>query len=455
MKRKKYRIWLLLLPVLFLVSCGNDKAGEVVTGHYYNPKSEVEEATETIDTKAKDAEESKTIPEIGTELFLITNNDMQSECLILEQLASGKQYMYYYSMATRFLDKYGNRASVSYFEPGRIILVGEKDEEGRLLQAQISDQVWEYPDVSKYSIDTQRGVFDIAGTKYSFDEDIYVNSDGNPQKLEELTDLDVLRVIGLDKKILSVSVTTGHGELQLTNTRTFEGSYIQIGNKIFSEVTSNMKMEIPEGTYTVAVANNGYGGSTEIEVKRGQNVTLDLDTLKGEGPKYGKILFAIDVAGAVLQIDGRVVDYSEPISLQYGVHSLSVEANNYDTYSKRLYVNSPEATIVVGLTGSSTSTGGTTNSETATDADAADKDTDTTTDDPGLAGSLAGSHTGSTSGTDSSASSSQSDTNLDEDALNAVVDSILNQSSSDSSSNSDYLSTLTELLSSLTGSGDD
>ena len=28
-----------------------------------------------------------------------------------------------------------------------------------------------------------------------------------------------------------------------------------------------MKLEVPEGVYTVAVANKGYGGSTEVEVR--------------------------------------------------------------------------------------------------------------------------------------------------------------------------------------------
>ena len=45
---------------------------------------------------------------------------------------------------------------------------------------------------------------------------------------------------------------------------------------------------MPEGVYTVAVANKGYGGSTEVEIRRGQTTVLDLEKLKGEGPKKRK-----------------------------------------------------------------------------------------------------------------------------------------------------------------------
>lgn len=92
-------------------------------------------------------------------------------------------------------------------------------------------------------------------------------------------------------------VTTGHGELALTNTDLFEGSFIQIGSKIFAEVTKDMTMELPAGTYTVTVANNGYGGSTELTIESGRTETLDLNTLKGAGPKFGNIFICRGCGG--------------------------------------------------------------------------------------------------------------------------------------------------------------
>ena len=79
-----------------------------------------------------------------------------------------------------------------------------------------------------------------------------------------------------------------------------------------------MTMELPAGTYTVTVANNGYGGSTGAYDRGGRTETLDLNTLKGAGPKFGNILFAVDVEGALIQIDGKVVDTEEavPISME-------------------------------------------------------------------------------------------------------------------------------------------
>ena len=341
-----YILVISILSMIMMAGCGQ-QTRPISTAQYYNP------AKETVaDTEEAEGAGAKT--SIGTDLYLIIGNDMTNEQLNLKQLASGKQYLYVYSLSTDFLDKYGNSATTMDFEPGRVIHIGKKDGEGRLLQAQIADEVWEYSDITKYSVDTERGIFKIADSKYSYDADLFVESNGEKIRLSDLNEKDKIRVVGIGTKILSVSVTTGQGILELRNTSVFEGSFIQVGSKIFAQITHNMKLEIPEGTYTVTVANEGYGGSTEVEIARGEVCTLDLDELKGEGPKTGSITFYIDVEGATLSIDGDTVDYSAPVVLTYGVHELHAEADGYDDFDKKLFVNSAAANIDISLTGEST-----------------------------------------------------------------------------------------------------
>lgn len=346
MRKLRYMYYSIILSMILLAGCGQ-QTRPVSTAQYYNPAKET--AADTEEAEGAGAETS-----IGTDLYLIIGNDMTNEQLNLKQLASGKQYLYVYSLSTDFLDKYGNSATTMDFEPGRVIHVGKKDGEGRLLQAQIADEVWEYSDITKYSVDTERGIFKIADSKYSYDADLFVESNGEKIRLSDLNEKDKIRVVGIGTKILSVSVTTGQGILELRNTSVFEGSFIQVGSKIFAQITHNMKLEIPEGTYTVTVANEGYGGSTEVEIARGEVCTLDLDELKGEGPKTGSITFYIDVEGATLSIDGDTVDYSAPVVLTYGVHTLHAEADGYDDFDKKLFVNSAAANIDISLTGEST-----------------------------------------------------------------------------------------------------
>lgn len=395
--------------MIMMAGCGQ-QTRPVSTAQYYNPAKETAADTE-------EAEDAVVKTSIGTDLYLIIGNDMTNEQLNLKQLASGKQYLYVYSLSTDFLDKYGNSATTMDFEPGRVIHVGKKDGEGRLLQARIADEVWEYPDITKYSVDTERGIFKIADSNYSYDADLFVESNGEKIRLSDLNEKDKIRVVGIGTKILSVSVTTGQGILELKNTSVFEGSFIQVGSKIFAQITHNMKLEIPEGTYTVTVANEGYGGSKEVEIARGEICTLDLDELKGEGPKTGSITFYIDVEGATLSIDGDTVDYSAPVVLTYGVHELHAEADGYDDFDKKLFVNSAAANIDISLTGDST-----TSDNDMTEGTESVEETETAETE--------------TTGSEDKTKSTEKDTETSD-------------KSTDKDVTSDYLSTLSDLITSL------
>lgn len=409
MRKLIYILVISILSMIMMAGCGQ-QTRPVSTAQYYNPAKET-----AADTEEAEGAGAKT--SIGTDLYLIIGNDMTNEQLNLKQLVSGKQYLYVYSLSTDFQDKYGNSATTVDFEPGRVIHIGKKDGEGRLLQAQIADEVWEYSDITKYSVDTERGIFKIADSKYSYDADLFVESNGEKIRLSDLNEKDKIRVVGIGTKILSVSVTTGQGILELRNTSVFEGSFIQVGSKIFAQITHNMKLEIPEGTYMVTVANEGYGGSKEVEIARGEICTLDLDELKGEGPKTGSITFYIDVEGATLSIDGDTVDYSAPVVLTYGVHELHAEADGYDDFDKKLFVNSAAANIDISLTGEST---------------ASDNDV--------------------TEGTESVEETETAETETkdsEEETKSTEKDSETTDKSTDKDVTSDYLATLSDLITSL------
>ena len=336
-----YVIYACLAALLFLCGCTGGKEPAVVTGQFYHPSAESTETEESGNGK------KESVPD--ADLYMIISNDMTAEQFRLRQLASGVQSLCEYSLSTQFLDKYGDVASVSEFEPGRIIHIGKKDSRDKLTEAQLADEVWEYADITKYSIDEERRIFQIADSKYSYTGDLFVESDGKQLGLSDLNGTDEIRAVGIGTRILSVSVTAGHGTLKLTNTDLFEGSYIKVGTKIFALITKNMELEIPEGTYDVTVANEGYGGSTEVMIERGGETELDLDGLKGEGPKTGQILFLPDVEGAEIKIDGEIIDYSKPVELTYGIHSIRAEAEGYEDYSKKLFVNSAAADVEVAM----------------------------------------------------------------------------------------------------------
>lgn len=319
---------LLVCMLLSLTGCKNGKDG-----------MEEEDSQTEQDTGAEGKEAS---------LFLVVANDTLEEGITLYSYATGLEHYYAYSFSTQFKDKYGNFAPAAEFTPGRVVTIGTQDKDGYLTEVQLAPEVWEYEDVRRFSVE-ENGVLFIADTKYSIRDKVYVFSNGERVSLANISEEDILTVIGKDRKILSIVVTTGHGTLSLTNTTLFEGSYLQLNKDIFVLISDSMEMEIPEGSYTLKVANDGWGGTTEIEVVRGETTEVDLDTLKGEGKKRGIVRFEIDVDDVEVYIDREKVDHTQPVELTYGTHLLQIEAAGYDTWKKYLSVNSEDATISIEL----------------------------------------------------------------------------------------------------------
>ncbi len=438
MKKFKRLFCTVCMLVLSLAACGKQDTDDGVKKFYNSMNDTTEAVGESTQSglKAAAEENGKSVKK-SSDILIVSDINSANETIRVYNYSTGVQYQYYYGLTTGFFDKYGNHMSVSDIHQGDVVDISGADSDGKAKRIQKSDKVWTNDAVTNFSVDKDKSVLEIGNSSYRLGERTMIFSGSDVVDTDSLTAQDKLAVVGIDKDIVSISVTTGHGTLQLSNTSLFEGSFLQLGDRIFAEITKDMSLDVPEGSYTLAVANNGWGGSTDIEIKRGETTKVNLNDLKGEGPKKSSILFEVDVQGAKIYVDGSEIDYTSPVEITYGKHTLKVTADGYDTWTRTLYVNSKEATIQITINdnkddSSGTGTGSTdrsqataqTPSETASER-ADEKDNQSTSK--------------RTTGSSQSTNSSQKTDNKSSDRSG---NSLTNKDISD------YLSTLTSLLSS-------
>lgn len=414
MSMRKTRIAAVLAVIftaLLTSACARSNAGKTLPGY------------RTAETEEKETE--KESPKI---MYLIEAIDTTKESITLKGLTSGSVFNYPFSLSTKFRDSRGKIAGWNEFSPGRVVTI-EEDISGHLKNISLSDKVWEQDKIKRYSIDADRNMMTIGNSTYRL-KDTETFSNDQVSDISSVGTGDELRAVGRGRDIISIVVTTGHGNIQLINTDLFKGSLVQIGSSIFTEISGDpMTIEAPEGTYDLTAASNGYGGTTKITVSRGQTTVVNLNDLKGEGPKKCKVSFEMAVSGALVSIDGATVDISSPVELKYGSHRLRVSADGYDTWSGTLVVNSPEAKIALDLTNES----------------------ETGADDEGKKDSSGSAEKGSTPGKE------KTDSNDSEDDSKEKKDTTKKDKNSGDSSGgkdtSDYLTTLSNIASTLMGSG--
>lgn len=350
-KDKIIRVLLIASAAVILNGCGQSgstsEGGKKVFYSSMINSVDTEEATE-------EGTESESVGK-DDQMYLVTRVNSAKETIQVYSYEDKVEYIYRYGLNTEFHNKYGDHSTVSSFEPGDAVTIDGTDEDGRITDIYQSEKVWTYDDIVRFNTEPEKNSMSIADTKYDLTDETYIFSSNERIGIEDISQEDVLCVVGDGTRILSVSVKTGHGKLKLKNTKLFEGSFLQLSDEIFTEITKDMEINIPEGKYLLTVANNGWGGSTQIAVVRGQTTEVDLDTIKGEGPKKGTVKFVLDPEDAELLIDGKLVSNRAAVSLQYGNHRLEASAKGRRAYQCTLCVNSKESTIMINLTEESSS----------------------------------------------------------------------------------------------------
>lgn len=337
MQKKKGILRLLLVAVFLILSGCGEKKSTITDGREVYVKQDKTENEET-ETEEQSREE---------QLFLVTGLDTERKKITLKGYKEQEETEYTYNGATDVKDKYGNNTTIEKIASGE--MVNAKIEKDTVKSVQVSDEVFTYGDIHNFTLDTEAKTITVGKNSYYYGDDIQVFFHNNKISIAEISEWDTICLKGIDKKVYAIQVTNGHGTIVMQNTDMFEGGNITIGNILSLDIEPDMRIEVPEGDYLLSVANNGYGGNSEITVEANRETTVNLEELKGEGPKYCTIAFVIEPENATLYLNGEVVDLSQSLQLKYGRYSLSARAEGYADWNRTLVVNSEKVNIRIEL----------------------------------------------------------------------------------------------------------
>jgi hypothetical protein len=127
------------------------------------------------------------------------------------------------------------------------------------------------------------------------------------------------------------------------------GGWIEIGQSQIQRITEDMLITVPEGSYQVNISYKGSGGTKSVVINRDEETTLDIGDLEIEEPRTGAVVFSLTPSSAELYVDGTLVDTSQPVTLEYGIHQLIARADGYQSLTQYLRVGEESAGINIVL----------------------------------------------------------------------------------------------------------
>lgn len=253
-----------------------------------------------------------------------------------------------YDMATVIWDRHGSGLTMEQLLLGEVADLSYNDELEQLGSITISPEAWSYDAVEKYSLNESKGTVQIGDDTYSLGKNIKVFSGDQQLETSQILKQDVLSFRGIGHEVVSVIVEKGHGYLDLSGEEALIGGWIEVGQTVITQITADMLIAVPEGTYTVRITAGDIDESREVMIERNKETVLNLGDIEIAKPISGKIVFAIEPADAQVYIDDIKVDTSYTIKLPLGIHKVTASASGYDTMSE--YFEVKEETTTVSMT---------------------------------------------------------------------------------------------------------
>lgn len=284
---------------------------------------------------------------------VVVKKNTEEGTIQLQNIATAKRYTLNYDGTTRIFDKNDVALSMQQLKEGSVVTVRFYRADKSLSYVKENADALNLPNLSNYELDLRDGKITVGADTYLLSSNVVVVSDGRETEPWELNALDVISVWGYQDRVYGINVEKGHGYLRLQNEDYFVNGWVDVGDKVIQKIEQDMLLVVPEGTFNAMVSNKGSSAMQEITFARNEEMLWDLGSVEITVVQTGKIIFTLTPATARMAIDGREVDTSKPVELEYGLHSMRIVAEGYDTVAQYIKVAEPSANISVELEKSS------------------------------------------------------------------------------------------------------
>ncbi len=328
-----------------------------------------------------------------------------------------------YNNTTNLMNKFGQIITAAQVSTGDITDLVYDSQTSELYELQFSDDYWEYDSVIAPDINTNKNILNINNINYRCSNDVIVNSNGDLYTLAELYTIDKVNIRGVGERVFIIDIINGHGSVAFINEDEFIGGSLYLNEDFAGQVTENMTVYLPEGTYDITIANGELSGTRTLTIDRFGTAVFDASEFGTPVYETGTVDFTISPEGADLYVDDSYEFYQTGLDLTYGEHVVEVSLGGYVTWTGTIEVSKDYSSIQISLA----------EGTVTTDGDATASLDDTSTDTSSNTSTNSGED--ATENTDGSSDTSGNEDSTSDDTVTEPEDSTQDDTDSEESNN--------------------
>lgn len=268
---------------------------------------------------------------------------------VIHRIKEGDDIALNYTGATVVQDQYESPLTMEQLSAGEILNVTYDSESGRVGSIGISGDAFCYEGLSKCRIDEGKGTLETGSETLHISDQTRVFSDDREIGVNEILDQDTMTIRGMGHDVSSIVIEKGHGYLYLKDADALLGGWIEVGQAVISQITQDMFLTVPEGSYQVRLTAGDVDETREVTIKRNEESVLDLGDIELTAPVNGQVSLVISPSTATVRIDDVAVNAAYPVRLSFGLHQITASADGYDTVSEYFEVTDENTRVKLTL----------------------------------------------------------------------------------------------------------
>ena len=307
-----------------------------------------ESTFESAYENGKEAEPAETEFTSACRGVLVSVNTEDKD-FVIHRTAEGDDTVLSYTGATVVQDQYESPLTMEQLTVGEILDVAYDSESGRAGSIAISRDAFCYEGLTKCRIDEGKGTLETGNEVLRVSGQTRVFSEGREIGINEILNQDTVTVRGIGHDVSSIVIENGHGYLSLKDADALLGGWIEVGQAVISQITQEMFLTVPEGSYQVRLTAGDVDEAREVTIKRNEESILDLGDIELKVPVNGQVRLVISPSTATVRIDDVTVNAAYAVRLPFGMHQITASADGYDTVSEYFEVTGEDTRVKLTL----------------------------------------------------------------------------------------------------------
>ncbi len=241
-----------------------------------------------------------------------------------------------YNMAidenTVVTDSSGSMIKQSTVQVGDMIKAYIDFDKKQVMSVNYTEDVWKRDNILGSAVSVSGDTITIGSTVYNYKDGMIVVFEDSIADINDISDGDVLCVQGYQNNVWSIRIKESGGYVSIIGWEDIENGTISVDGKAAVKIDSD-KLKIEGGMHTVVIKGDNIDDyTTEVYITPGSEVGINLDSYLSKG----EIVFKANVEDYDIYINGSLFEQNEKCELPYGVYTLSVVKDGYNTWFKEI-----------------------------------------------------------------------------------------------------------------------